>query len=327
MSCTIAEIPAGSTRRLTVRVKATSAGPLFASGNVNLAGDGDYTNNTANASAWVQAARDVEVTAGPATVDLGVGVVYEIPYVVRSRGPQPTGDVSLVLSLPSSALVVDSIDAGGVVCAPVDPMTWRCDLGALAPGASHGIRLRVRGTRPVNADVHATVEADDDGYTPNNYAGVQLRIDHRIDLAVTMASGGSGVEDAALAGQITLRSLGRHSVVDGTFDIELHAAGELRSATIHAGLACELTSSTAGALRAAGDGAQRAAVRRLHGGVRRAGDLRREVHGHRAGRHGARQRFDDARRCSCGRTTTSPSRATSTCRPSWWDRLARKLSR
>jgi hypothetical protein len=244
VSCTITEIPAGSTRRLTVRVKATSAGPLFASGNVNLAGDGDYTNNTANASAWVQAARDVEVTAGPATVDLDVGTVHEIPYLVRSRGPQPTGDVSLVLSLPSGALVVDSIEAGGVVCAQVDSMTWRCDLGTLAPGASRGVRLRVHGVRPVNADVHASVEADDDDYTPNNYAGVQLRIDHRVDLAVTMASGGSGVEDAALSGQITLRSLGRNSVVGGSFEIELHAAGVLQSATIHAGVACELTSPT-----------------------------------------------------------------------------------
>jgi hypothetical protein len=244
VSCTIVEIPAGSTRRLTVRTKATTAGPLFASGNVSLAGDGDYTNNTANASAWVQAARDVEVTAGPATVDLGVGSVYEIPYVVRSRGPQPTGDVSVVLSLPSTALVVDSIDGGGAACAAVDAMTWRCEIGALAPGASHGIRLRLHGTRPVTVDVHASVEADDDGYTPNNYAGVQLRIDHLVDLAVTMASGGSGVEDAALSGQITLRSLGRQSAVGGTFEIELHAAGRLQSATLHAGAACELTSPT-----------------------------------------------------------------------------------
>jgi hypothetical protein len=244
VSCAIADIPAGGTRRLTVRVKATTAGPLYASGNVNISGDGDHTNNSANASAWVQAARDVEVTAGAASVDLGVGAVHEIAYSIRSRGPQPTGDVALVLSLPSTALVVDSIAAGGAACAQVDPTTWRCEIGALAPGASHGVRLRVHGTRPVNADVHATVEADDDGYTPNNYVGVQLRVDHRVDLAVTMASGGSGIEDAPLAGQITLRSLGRESAVGATFDIELHAAGTLQSAKIHAGADCALTSPT-----------------------------------------------------------------------------------
>ena len=244
VSCTIVEIPAGSSRRLTVRVKSTSAGPLLASGNVNLSGDGDYANNTANASAWVQAERDVELTTASATVDLGVGSVHEIPYLIRSRGPQPTGDVSLVLSLPSSALVVDSIDAGGAACAQVDPMSWRCDIGALPAGASRSVRLRVHGTRTVNADVHATVEADDDGYTPNNHAAVLLRIDHLVDLAVTMATGGSGVEDAALSGQITLRSFGRNSAVGGIFEIELHPAGRLQSATIHAGAACELPSPT-----------------------------------------------------------------------------------
>ncbi|MBC8027118.1 MAG: hypothetical protein H7Y89_14080, partial [Steroidobacteraceae bacterium] len=244
VNCTITEIPAGNTRRLAVRVKGTTAGPVFASGNVSIAGDGDYTNNTANASAWVRAARDVEVTAGPATVDLGVGSIQEIPYVIRSRGSQPTGDVSLVLSLPSNALVVDSIDAGGAACAQVDPMTWRCDLGALAPGASRGVRLRVHGTRPVNADVHASAEAADDGYAPNNYAGVQLRIDHLVDVAVTMATGGSGIEDAPLSGQITLRSIGRQTAVGATFEIELHAAGTLQSAKVHAGADCALMSST-----------------------------------------------------------------------------------
>ena len=59
-------------------------------------------------TAWVQAERDVELTAGPGGVDLGVGAVYEIPYLVRSRGPQPTGDVALSVSTASSALVVDS---------------------------------------------------------------------------------------------------------------------------------------------------------------------------------------------------------------------------
>jgi hypothetical protein len=244
VSCTIAEIPAGGARRLTVRVKASTAGPLFANGNVSIAGDGDFTNNTANASGWVQAARDVEVTAGPAAVDLGVNSVHEIPYVIRSRGSLPTGDVALVLSLPSSALVVDSIDAGGAACAQVDPMTWRCEIGVLAPGASHGVRLRLHGTRPVNADVHATAEADNDGYTPNNYAGVQLRIDHLVDLAIMLASGGAGVEDAPVSGQISLRSLGRQTAVGATFDIELHAAGTLQSAKIHAGADCALTSST-----------------------------------------------------------------------------------
>ena len=78
-------------------------------------------------------------------------------------------------------------------------------------------------------------EAANDGYGPNNSADVQLRIDNIVDLAVLVASGGSGVEDQDIEGQVTLRSGGRESAAHATLDIELHAAGTLRSARIHHG--------------------------------------------------------------------------------------------
>jgi hypothetical protein len=102
------------------------------------------------------------------------------------------------------------------------------------------VRLRVHGTRPVTASINATAEAGDDGYATNNFAGIQLRVDNLVDLLVAMASGGSGVEDEDVEGQVTLRSNGRQTVSNGTLDIDLHAAGRLRSASIHNGAACEL---------------------------------------------------------------------------------------
>jgi hypothetical protein len=240
VSCTIAEIGAGATRRLTVQVKAAAPGPIYASGNVNVTGDGDFANNAANASSWAQAPRDIQLTSGPATVDLGVGVVHEIPYLVRSRGPVATGDVTFVLSVPSGALVVEGVDGGGIACEADDLVTWECDVGALAPGASRELRVRVRGTRPVTAEVRASAVVADDGYGANNDVTVQLRIDHLVDVAVTMASGGTGVEDAPLEGQATLRSSGRLSATGGLLEIQLHAAGTLRAAKIHNGADCAL---------------------------------------------------------------------------------------
>jgi hypothetical protein len=240
VSCTVAEIAPGATRRLTVQASATTAGPVLASANVSAAGDGDFFNNSANTTGWVQAERDVELTAGPATVDLGVGAVYEVPYTLRSRGPQGVANVTLWVTLPINALEIDGIDAGGIICTRPDTVTFRCDLGALASGATRGVQLRVHALRPVSASINATAEAADDGYTNNNFAGVQLRVDNLIDLLVVMASGGSGVEDAVIDGQVTLRSNGRQPVTNGTFDIDLHSAGQLQSATIHNGAACEL---------------------------------------------------------------------------------------
>jgi hypothetical protein len=239
VTCTIADLPAGTTRRLTVQAATQLAGPLFASASVSAAGDGDLTNNNASTTAWVQAEHDVELTAGAATVDLGVGVAYTVPYSIRSRGPLPTGDATLIISI-TAGLVVDSIDAGGTVCTRPDAATLRCELGALAPGATRAVQLRVHGESPVTAEIDATVEAAGDDYLTNNSAGVTLRVDHLVDLAVVMASGGSGLEDTPFSGQVSLRSNGRQAATDATLDIDLHAAGSLLSVSIHNGAACTL---------------------------------------------------------------------------------------
>jgi len=240
VSCTIAELPGGTTRRLTVHAATQVAGPLFASVSVSVVGDGDLTNNNATTTAWVQAGRDVELAAGPTAVDLGVGAVYTVPYTLRSRGPLPTGDVTLTISIPSGSLLVDSLDAGGVTCTHPDAITYRCEMGALAPGATRAVTLRVHGAVPVTGDINATAEAADDGYLANNYAGVQLRIDHAVDLSVVMASGGAGLEDTPFQGQVSLRSNGRQSALGATLDVVLHAAGTLRSVSIHNGAVCAL---------------------------------------------------------------------------------------
>ena len=238
--CSIAEIAPGASLTLTVTANTAAAGPLFAAANVSASGDGDVSNNSGNAHAWVQAHRDVELTAGPAVVDLAVGGAYEIPFLVRARGADATGDVALWVSSGSSAALVDFIDAEGAPCSQQDDGDWRCALGPVAPGASRLVRVRVLGTRAANVDIHAMAEAADDGYGPNNSADLQLRIDNIVDLAVLVASGGSGLEDQDIEGQISLRSGGRESAANATLDIELHDAGALRSARIHNGAACEM---------------------------------------------------------------------------------------
>ncbi len=243
VSCMIADLPSGATLRLTVQATTHTAGALFASASVSAVGDGDFTNNNSSATAWVQAERDVELRAGPASVELGVGAVYEVPYTLRSRGPLPTGDVALTISLPSNAMVVDAIDAGGVNCTNADLILWRCELGSLAPGATRTVRLRLHGVRPVTGDIIAVAIAADDKFTANNNAIVQLRIDHLVDVSVAMASGGAGLEDAVLDGQVSLRSNGRQTASGASFDIDLHAAGVLRAASVHNGAACTLLSA------------------------------------------------------------------------------------
>jgi hypothetical protein len=242
VTCSVAELPAGSERRLTVLTQTTAPGPLFAVASISASGDGDLTNNSGSASGWVQAARDVELTAGPGSVDVAVGGSYELPLLIRSRGPQPTGRVVLAVSNTSAAIGIDLIDSEGAACSQPDAGSHSCDLGFLMPGASHLVRLRVRGIRSGTADLKVVAEVADDEYRANNSATVQFRLDNPVDLGLLLASGGTGIEDQDIEGQVLLSSSGRQAAVGATLDIEIPEAGALREVAIHNGVACELLS-------------------------------------------------------------------------------------
>ena len=241
--CQIAEIAPGSTQRLTVSARAQTPGSLFAGASVGAPGDGDLTNNNASTTAWVQAERDVELGAPHSLPELAVGAVHEIPFTVISRGSQPTGEVQLLITLPP-ALQVDSLDTGGPECAHPSEYVWRCELGVVPPGATRVVRLRAHASVPMSGDVSAVAITSDDGYPGNNSVNLPLRIEHVVDLSVEMASGGSGLEDTRIEGQVALRSNGRQAAIGGTLDIDLHAAGVLTAANIHHGAACQLLSPT-----------------------------------------------------------------------------------
>ena len=215
VTCTVAELPGGATRRLTVLSNTDAAGPLYAAASVTAAGDGDLTNNSGTARAWVQAARDVELTAGPADVELAVGEAYELPLMVRSRGPQATAAVTLLVVLPPRGTTVEVVDSEGASCTR-DLDGLRCELGVLAPGATHMVLLRVQGDHTSAPLIMATADALDDGYAGNDSVAVQFRIDNPIDLGLLLPSGGIGIEDRVLEGSVALRSDGRETAVGAT---------------------------------------------------------------------------------------------------------------
>ncbi len=239
VSCSIAELPAGATLRLTARSSAATGGPLFAGANITVAGEGDFGNNNASLTGWVRPSRDIDLRTSAGTESLGVGAPFEIAYTLRSRGSGPTGAVTLQFSIPG-VFVLDSVDAGGGICAPTETVALHCELAAMAAGESRVVRLRVLGTRPASADILATAAIDDDGYEANNSVVSHLRIEHAVDLAVTLASGGTGIEGAEFEGQVTLRSNGRDAARNATLEVVLNAAGTLRGVNLHNGAACVL---------------------------------------------------------------------------------------
>ena len=240
VTCTIATLPAGATRRLTLNATASTAGPMFAGASINAGGDGDFSNNTANLTGWVRAEHDIDLAAGAPSIDLGVGAYYEIPYTLRSRGTFDATNTRLTITLLSTAVAVQTHRAWRT-CEQSGPMTLpvRARRGtrrakpAWCCCASMARAPPMRTSAPSPASMTMS-------YTTNNIAGVQLRVDHAVDLAVVLASGGAGVEDLPIDGQVTLRSNGRQTLTGASFDIDLTAAGTLESASIYNGAACTL---------------------------------------------------------------------------------------
>jgi hypothetical protein len=240
VTCNVAEIPAGSGALLSVTAQATTAGPLYAVASVVASGDGELRNNNAQGSAWIQAEHDVDLRAGPASVELDVGDAYEVPLLIRSRGTQAIADVALEFMLGSGAVSVDVIDAGGSSCVASGLGSWHCELGTMAAGQVQMVRVRVLGLHAAAVNFSARVDATQDGYFGNNSASVQLVVDDAIDVGLVMGSGGAGLEGEDVSGQVSLRSDGRDAASNATVDVELHAAGELRAVSIQGGADCEL---------------------------------------------------------------------------------------
>src|SRR5690606_32648783 len=129
---------------------------------------------------------------------------HEIPFLVRSRGAQAAGESALEFSVTSDVVAVEVVDAGGANCAPVADGAWRCAVGALAPGVTQLVRVRVQGQRAGLANVTALVAAADDGYTGNNAASLLFEVDNTVDLGLLFGAGGAGLEGEDVAGQVLL---------------------------------------------------------------------------------------------------------------------------
>ena len=80
-----------------------------------------------------------------------MGDAYELPLVVRSRGPQATAPVTLMVALPDG-LTVDLVDSAGAPCSQPDSGSLECDLGLLSSGGMAGLAKRPKrveaGARP-----------------------------------------------------------------------------------------------------------------------------------------------------------------------------------
>jgi hypothetical protein len=190
-SCTLDDIPAGSSTSITIHTTAAAVGPAQPFARVDLQVDADSANNFARLDLRVNAVRDVgiiEVT--PNLISL-FGQPFEFDANVHSSGAQPIDNVRLSLTIQTPAYAthndaIESVTVGGVVCAPQLPNGgfYDCPLGTLAPGEMRPLVIRGRGLDLGTYGFLIRVSGTGDQYSLNDQLSHGVTVKHAVDVAV-----------------------------------------------------------------------------------------------------------------------------------------------
>jgi len=192
VGCTLANLPAGGSFGVTIRVVATRA----VSSVVNTASvraaqrDPDQGNNSSSVSITIEPPRaDLAVTQ---TVSLSGPALVSVPFSfliqVSNNGPQAASNVTLNDTIPGPLLIQGVASSAGA-CSPFGT-TVRCTLSTLPAGGSFGVSIAVVALRPISSvtsgcTVSATETDPDQG---NNFSSVSLSVESppkEADIAVT----------------------------------------------------------------------------------------------------------------------------------------------
>jgi uncharacterized repeat protein (TIGR01451 family) len=230
--CSIGSLAVNAT--VTITITGTLASGTAGQSAVDAAavssntGDPDLSNNTDTLNQLIGPIADVGITKAafmndgttPVTNPLAIGDTFIYRLIVTNQGPSAATGVVVSDTLPAGMTVVAPVPGG---CTPgagsVGPITIRCTLGTVAPGA------------PVTLDLHVTVRAAASPSTPTNTATVSTAtLDPNTTNNSASASVGVGqVANLALLKSVSPQTANVGDLVTYTFavsnDISIGEAG------------------------------------------------------------------------------------------------------
>lgn len=230
--------------------------------------DTDPTNNTATATATLDASPRLTVTkAGPDSIRPGEILAYQLTY--ENIGTQAATGVELVETVPEHTLFVASASTPGWSCSDGDPAGTPCTLSraTVAAGAEATVAFAVRLAPTVPADL-ATITnrvtlrrdpGDDPPSGPDPGDDTETPVDAAVDLTLTKTGSDSARPGEVVLYELALANRGDRDAVAVTveetvppparFDAGSSTAGWSCSDGAPAGTACrlDLTALPAGA--------------------------------------------------------------------------------
>ena len=200
-TCTLDDIPGGSSRTITIHTTAANVGAAQPTALVNANVDGDSTNNFAPFNVQVNPVRDVGIDPVTTNGNSLFGQPFEFDANLHSYGAQPIDNVMLGMTIQTPAYAthndaIESVTVGGVACAPQLPggSYYQCSVGTMAPGELRAVVIKGHGadlgTYTFLMTVHST--GDQNYYDDNLTGGVTVK--NAVDVAVLSSATQTFVE-------------------------------------------------------------------------------------------------------------------------------------
>lgn len=186
IACNFGTVAAGESRQVTITLPAF-AGPqiLTATATVTATLDRRRENNAQTATIEMFSGSDVSIARFTAPTRAIVDDIFEIAFDVHADGVDAASNAGAVLQFDTE-LIIDSASVVGGTCSVSVPMLRvTCQVGDIPVGESRRVVVRAYGTRGgATYQLRATVQADNDGSSVNNWLQFPLALDSRQDVAL-----------------------------------------------------------------------------------------------------------------------------------------------
>jgi hypothetical protein len=145
IQCELADIPSGQTTRIVLHAHGTTRGENTVYAQVQIADDGDYSNNSAAATVRIIPENDLLISASADSLSFESGTIQQVVYTLSAIGRIPIPAAQLrVWSMWNVQL--DSIVASAGTCPLPSQGSGQCDFGDLNPGDVRTVTVRFHTT-------------------------------------------------------------------------------------------------------------------------------------------------------------------------------------
>ena len=163
--CDLADIPAGQTTRIVLHAHGESRGDRRVSAQVQIADDGDYSNNNAEDTVKIISENDFLISASADSLRFEPGTIQEVVYSLSAIGRIPSIGAQLRVWAPWTGQLDSVVASAGTCTLQGVNSQGLCDFGTLNPGDTRTVRVRFHTTSNGGATLQGEALYNMDAHT------------------------------------------------------------------------------------------------------------------------------------------------------------------